>query len=239
MRFPLVVLLGAALLSIHAQAAILERELGDYELNLGTTPSRSMAQGLVKPQSGGAFHGGLDLSHPSGWYLGQWAPNLGITPDSRMELNSYVGYRQHFADTLGYELGTIRYSHPGYSHLDSQDIYAGLTYDVRRFGLSLSNDPTRFNSTLLADFGRVNALGMAVTVRYGNHLLDTPATVSGGRQVSSFNDWSLSLSRPWKGIDLDFSYSDSSLSGDACSAYSGHNTECEGWFLIKASRALF
>lgn len=239
MHFPLVVLLGAALLSIHAQAAILERELGDYELNLGTTPSRSMAQGLVKPQSGGAFHGGLDLSHPSGWYLGQWAPNLGITPDSRMELNSYVGYRQHFADTLGYELGTIRYSHPGYSHLDSQDIYAGLTYDVRRFGLSLSNDPTRFNSTLLADFGRVNALGMAVTVRYGNHLLDTPATVSGGRQVSSFNDWSLSLSRPWKGIDLDFSYSDSSLSGDACSAYSGHNTECEGWFLIKASRALF
>lgn len=239
MRFPSAALLGVALLSIHAQAAILERELGDYALNLGTTPSRSMAQGLVKPQSGGAFHGGLDLSHPSGWYLGQWAPNLGISPGSRMELNSYVGYRQHFADTLGYELGTMRYSHPGFSHLDSQDLYAGLTYDTRRFGLSLSNDPTRINSTLLADFGRINALGMAVTVRYGNHLLDNPATVSDGQQISSFNDWSLSLSRPWKGIDFDFSYSDSNLSGDACSAYSGHNTECEGWFSIKASRSLF
>lgn len=239
MRFPSAALLGVALLSIHAQAAILERELGDYALNLGTTPSRSMAQGLVKPQTGGAFHGGLDLSHPSGWYLGQWAPNLGISPGSRMELNSYVGYRQHFADTLGYELGTIRYSHPGFSHLDSQDLYAGLTYDTRRFGLSLSNDPTRINSTLLADFGRINALGMAVTVRYGNHLLDNPATISGGQQISSFNDWSLSLSRPWKGIDFDFSYSDSNLSGDACSAYSGHNTECEGWFSIKASRSLF
>ncbi|UUD65628.1 TorF family putative porin [Pseudomonas seleniipraecipitans] len=238
MRFPSAVLLGVALLSIHAQAAILERELGDYALNLGTTPTRSMAQGLVKPQSGGAFHGGLDLSHPSGWYIGQWSPSLGITPGSNMELNSYVGFRQHFADTLGYELGTIRYSHPGFTHLDSQDVYAGLTYDARRFGLSLSNDPSRINSTLLADFGRIDTLGMAVSVRYGNHLLDTP-TMAGGRQISSFNDWSLSLSRPWKGIDFDFSYSDSSLSGDSCSAYSGHNTECEGWFSIKASRSLF
>lgn len=238
MRFPSAALLGVALLSIHAQAAILERELGDYALNLGTTPTRSMAQGLVKPQSGGAFHGGLDLSHPSGWYIGQWSPSLGITPGSNMELNSYVGFRQHFADTLGYELGTIRYSHPGFTHLDSQDVYAGLTYSARRFGLSLSNDPSRINSTLLADFGRIDTLGMAVSVRYGNHLLDTP-TMAGGRQISSFNDWSLSLSRPWKGIDFDFSYSDSSLSGDSCSAYSGHNTECEGWFSIKASRSLF
>ena len=87
MRFSPAVLLGAALLSIHAQAAMMERELGDYELNLGTTPSRSMAQGLVKPQSGGTFHGGLDLSHPSGWYLGQWSPNLGTV--------SYTHLRAH------------------------------------------------------------------------------------------------------------------------------------------------
>jgi len=108
MRFSSTVLLGTVLLSIHAQAALLVREVGDYDLSLGTTPSRSMAQGLVKPQSGGAFHGGLDLSHPSGWYLGQWSPNLGISPGSQMELNSYVGYRQQFVDSLGYEL--IRYS---------------------------------------------------------------------------------------------------------------------------------
>ena len=239
MRFSSAVLLGAALLSLNAQAALMERELGDYELTLGTTPSRSMAQGLVKPESGGTFHGGLDLSHPSGWYLGQWSPSLGISPGSKMEINSYVGYRQQFVDSLGYEVGTIRYSHPGYSYLDSQDLYAGLTYDKRRFGFSFSNDPNLFNSTMLADLGRVKLLGMSVIVRYGNHLLETPKQIAGGGRVSSFNDWSMSLSRPWKGIDFDFSYSDSTLSGDACSAYSGHNTECEGWFSIKASRSLF
>ncbi|TBV04719.1 TorF family putative porin [Phytopseudomonas dryadis] len=239
MRHSFIALLLLGLASLSAQAALLERELGDYALNLGTIPSRSMAQGLVKPQSDGTFHGGLDLSHPSGWYVGQWAPSLGITPGSRTELNTYAGYRQRFADTLGYELGTIRYSHPGLSHLDSHDLYAGLTYDERRFGLSFSNDPNRLNSTLLADLGRIEPLGMAVTVRYGNHLLDNPATLSNGGQVRVFNDWSLNLSRPWRGIDLNLSYSDSSLDGDECAVYSGHNSECEAWFSIKASRSLF
>ena len=27
-----------------------------------------MAQGLISPSAIGAFHGGLDFSHPSGWY---------------------------------------------------------------------------------------------------------------------------------------------------------------------------
>lgn len=239
MRAALIALLGTGLVSLSAQGAVLKRELGDYDLNLGTTPSRSMAQGLVTQESVGAFHGGLDVSHASGWYFGQWAPSLGIKPGSHPELNSYIGYRQRFADTLGYELGTIRYSHPGFTHLDSHDVYAGLTYDERRFGLSLSNDPSRVNSTLLADLGLIDSLGMTVTVRYGNHWLDTPKVLGSGRQISMFNDWSLSLSRPWKGIDFDFSYSDSNLSGDACTVYSGHNSECEGWFMIKASRALF
>ena len=33
------------------------------------------------------------------------------------------------------------------------------------------------------------------------------------RTISSFSDWSVQLSRAWKGIDLDLIYSDSSLSG--------------------------
>ena len=43
-----------------AEAQIFQRELGDFDLKLGTTPTRSMAQGLVKPAAVGSFHGGLD-----------------------------------------------------------------------------------------------------------------------------------------------------------------------------------
>lgn len=47
---PSCLLLGSLLLSSSiANAQIFQRELGDFDLKLGTTPSRSMAQGLVKP----------------------------------------------------------------------------------------------------------------------------------------------------------------------------------------------
>ncbi|CAM3255861.1 hypothetical protein PSPL106493_15865 [Pseudomonas plecoglossicida] len=65
-------LLGAALLFSPALLAQqIQRQLGDFDFKLGTSASRTMAQGLISPSAVGAFHGGLDLSHPSGWYFGQ------------------------------------------------------------------------------------------------------------------------------------------------------------------------
>lgn len=77
---PLLLLSAALLLSPASQAQQMKRQLGDFDFTLGTTPSRSMAQGLISPSAVGAFHGGLDLSHPNGWYLGQYAPSMGVTP---------------------------------------------------------------------------------------------------------------------------------------------------------------
>lgn len=237
MRYTLGILLAG--ISLPLAAGIFERELGAYNLSLGTTPIRSMAQGLVQPQSAGTFHGGLDLVHESGWYLGQWAPSLGVLPGHHTEWNTYAGYRHRFDGIWGYEVGAIHYSRPGFSHLDSQDFYAGLTFAERRFGMALSNDPNRLDSTLLADLGRVDALGLSISLKYGHHLLDAPAVLSDGRQVRLFNDWSLNLSRPWLGIDLNMSYSDSNLRGDECAAYAGRNNQCESWFFFKASRSIF
>ncbi len=47
------------------------------------------------------------------------------------------------------------------------------------------------------------------------------------------------LSRPWLGIDLNLSYSGTSLTGSDCSAYSGHNSYCDTTFMLKASRPFF
>lgn len=46
--FYLSALLGSLLACSVAQAQIFQRELGGFDLKLGTTPTRSMAQGLVK-----------------------------------------------------------------------------------------------------------------------------------------------------------------------------------------------
>ena len=230
---------SALLVSHCASAQMMERELGDFSLKLGTTPTRSMAQGLVTQSGAGSFHGGLDLTHDSGFYVGQWSPNVGVTPDSSMEVDSYMGFKKPFDQTLGYELGMIRYSYPDTSQLDTHEFYAGLRVLNSRIGAAFSNDIGRRDSTLIVDLGGIEQLGLGVRVQYANHQYDTPQQISGGSVVTAFNDWSLNLSRPWLGIDMNLIYSGSSLTGSDCSAYSGHNPQCEGTFTLKAVRSFF
>ena len=232
------IFLISLLACMHADAQIFQRELGDYDLKLGTSPSRSMAQGLVKPSSSGSFHGGLDLSHDSGWYVGQWTPSMGLSPSSNLEVDSYLGFKQPFDQTLGYEVGMIHYSYPQLDTLDSQEFFGGLTLLGSRFGAAFSNDPDKQNSTVFADLGGNQPFGIGISMKYTTHQLNTPVSVDSG-SISSFTDWSLQLSRAFMGVDLDLIYSDSNLSGSDCSAYSGHNSQCDGLVTLKAERAFY
>ncbi|MCP1444018.1 uncharacterized protein (TIGR02001 family) [Pseudomonas sp. GGS8] len=232
-------LLLASLLGCSvAHAQVFQRELGDFDLKLATTPSRSMAQGLVKPSTTGSFHGGLDLSHDSGFYVGQWSPSMGLSPSSNLEVDSYMGFKQPFDQSLGYEVGMIHYSYPKVDTLDSQELFGGLTLLGSRFGAAFSNDPDKQNSTLFADLSGNQPFGIGVSLKCTTHQLNTPVSVDGG-YVGSFTDWSVKLSRPFMGIDLDLIYSDSNLSGSDCSAYSGHNSECDGLVTLKAVRTFY
>ena len=231
-------LLAGLLAGSSAHAQIFQRELGDFDLKLGTTPSRSMAQGLVKPSAVGSFHGGLDLSHDSGLYFGQYAPSMGISSGKNLEIDSYIGFKQPFDQTLGYEVGMIHYSYPSLSPLDSQEFYGGLNLLGNRFGASFSNDPDRQDSTLFADLGGTQPFGIGVSMKYTTHQLGSPVSVDGG-SIRSFSDWSVQFSRAWMGVDLNLIYSDSSLSGGDCSAYSGHNSQCDGLLTLKAARSFY
>lgn len=233
-------LLGALLVCQPAAAQVLERSVGDFSLKLGTTPTRSMAQGLVAPAtSGDSFHGGLDLTHESGLYFGQWSPNMGLAPDSTMELDSYMGFKKPFDQSTGYELGMIRYSYPDTDQMASHELYAGLRILDSRLGAAFSNDTGSRNNTLFVDLGSMPQLGVNVRMQYTTHEFGSAQIASDGRLVGGFNDWSLKISRPWMGIDMNLIYSDSSLSGDDCSMYSGHNPRCEQTVTLKAIRTLF
>ncbi|KAB0508558.1 MULTISPECIES: TorF family putative porin [Pseudomonas] len=235
---PSLFLLGSLLWYSVAQAQVFQRELGDFDLKLATTPSRSMAQGLVKPSTTGSFHGGLDLSHDSGFYVGQWSPSMGLSPSSNLEVDSYMGFKQPFDHSLGYEVGMIHYSYPKADTLDSQELFGGLTLLGSRFGAAFSNDPDKQNSTLFADLSGNQPFGIGISLKYTTHQLNTPVSVDDG-YVGSFTDWSVKLSRPFMGIDLDLIYSDSSLSGSDCSAYSGHNSQCDGLVTLKAAHSFY
>lgn len=232
--------IGAMLVSQCASAQVIQRELGDFSLKLGTTPSRTMAQGLVTPGSGdSSFHGGLDLTHESGFYFGQWSPSAGLAPDTTLEVDSYMGFKKPFDKTLGYELGVIRYSYPHTDQIDSHELYAGFRMFDSRIGTAVSTDSGHQDSTLFLDLGGLASLGLDLRMQYGSHQLDTPAMIDGGGMVSNYNDWSFNVSRPWLGMDMNLMYSGSSLTGGDCSAYSGHNSQCESAVTLKVVRSFF
>lgn len=231
----LVLLAGCA-----SDTRVIERELGEFDLKMGTAPTRSMAQGLVAPTTAGAFHGGLDLSHASGWYVGQWSPSAGLSAERQLELNTYAGYaEQPAAGGPGYELGLIRYSFPELQQWNRNEYYAGLTLDERRIGAALSDAPGRTDSTLYLDLGSVTPFAVGLRMKYATHALDSPRTLPGGERVRVFSDWSLNLSRPWLGIQLDLSYTDSNLRTRQCGVYSGINAECGEVVTFRAERPLF
>ncbi|MFC3608670.1 TorF family putative porin [Stutzerimonas tarimensis] len=227
-----------SLAATTAEAQMMARDLGSFELQMGTIPGRSMAQGLVQPASHGAFHGGLDLNHASGWYFGQWQPATGFADGTLLELNSYLGYARPFAERPGYEVGVIRYTFPDLRAIDRHAFYGGLTLDRGRFGASVSHEPWRTDSTLLMDFDLSRYWGVDLSLKYSNHALAHPAHLPGGRTLSSFNDWSLNLSRHWRSMQMGMTYTGTDVSGTGCMAYAGHNEHCEDFFMLRFEKTL-
>ena len=74
---------------------------------------------------------------------------MGISPGKNLEIDSYMGFKQPFDKTLGYEVGLIRYSYPEVTSPDSQELFGGLTLLGSRFGIAFSNDPDKQNNTCL------------------------------------------------------------------------------------------
>jgi uncharacterized protein (TIGR02001 family) len=64
---------------------------------------------------GPAIQGGIDYSHASGLYLGNWNSNVSgntYPNGSNIEMDFYGGYKASFGD-FGLDVGTIYYAYPG------------------------------------------------------------------------------------------------------------------------------
>lgn len=222
----------------YTGAQVMQRELGDFDLKFANSPTRSLAQGLVRPGQSNSAQGGMDISHDSGWYAGSWTSNL--EQEKPLEIDSYAGFKQPLGNGgLGYELGTLRYTRPEQPDFDSQALYGGLSVFGSRLGAAYSHQNGRSTATLVTDLELAPDLGLDLSLKYSAYNLAAPVSLDGGGSVSGFNDWSVNLSRPWLGVDLNLSYSGTSLTGSQCSAYSGHNTYCDSALMFKASRPFF
>ena len=90
-------------------------------------------RGISQTYLGPTVQGGIDYSHPSGVYLGNWnssVSSLVYTGGSGIEMDFYGGYRRTFGD-LGVDVGTVYYHFPKAKQAGDDfhnwEVYAGAT----------------------------------------------------------------------------------------------------------------
>lgn len=110
---------------------------------------RGIDQTFGKP----ALQGGIDYSHASGFYVGNWNSNVSSGagfPDGNLEMDFYGGWRGAFGD-FGVDVGAIYYYYPGseadvfHARADSgavnnKEVYVGASWKFLSVKYSYSVD---------------------------------------------------------------------------------------------------
>lgn len=160
MKFsPLKIAASLAILATSASFAQTKAPEPDYTLsyNAGLVSDyrfRGISQTSFKP----AIQLGVDFVHKSGFYLGAFGANVDWIKDFNgatrggYEIDLYGGFKGNITKDLGFDLGVITYQYPGnnsgafgtpgfatgYANATTNEVYAGLSYNVLTFKYSRS-----------------------------------------------------------------------------------------------------
>jgi len=90
---------------------------------------RGISQTFLEP----AIQGGIDYSHSSGFYLGNWNSNVSglVYTDGSIEMDFYGGYK-FGAGPVGLDVGVLQYYYPGAKaggvKYDTTEVYVGASW---------------------------------------------------------------------------------------------------------------
>lgn len=99
--------------------------------NLGLT-SDYRFRGISQTQNAAAVQGGVDYSHKSGFYAGNWNSSVSsqvYTNGAGAESDVYAGYKKELFKGVVVDVGSYNYFYPGAgTKFDTREVYAGLGY---------------------------------------------------------------------------------------------------------------
>ncbi|MFL6713409.1 MAG: TorF family putative porin [Sulfurifustis sp.] len=207
-------LVAGSLLLASGMAAAADSSLS---ANVGLTSDyrfRGVSQSAKDP----ALQGGVDYTHPSGFYLGTWASTIdfdagpGLNPDADFELDLYGGYKWKMSG-IEWDAGFIHYAYPGSKSsfdLPFTELYFGGTYGPVNAKIFYTDDytgPTSKSATYLTvgltqELGSGFTLGASVGRSSGGGIKDTFG--------DDYTDFKIGVSKDFFGVTFNLSYVDTS-----------------------------
>jgi uncharacterized protein (TIGR02001 family) len=93
-------------------------------------------RGISQTQNGPAVQGGIDYTHSSGLYIGNWNSSVSsqqYTNGAGVESDLYAGYKKNIYKGLTLDVGSYNYFYPNATNgknpnFNTQELYAGLGY---------------------------------------------------------------------------------------------------------------
>lgn len=114
---------GAALLAIAGAAhagsfSVTPAIVSDYDF-----------RGATQSDEDPAFQLGASYNFDSGFYVGAWGSTVKFpNPSDDIELDFFAGYAGE-TESFGYDVGANYYTYPGWSDLNTVELYAGISKD--------------------------------------------------------------------------------------------------------------
>lgn len=180
-----------------------------FSANVGVV-SQYRYRGIMQTNNKPAIQGGFDLTHSSGFYLGNWNSSISWLDDTSsdvsapVEMDFYGGYKGNITSDLKFDVGVLRYQYPGdypdgYTSPNTTEGYVGLGYGPLSFKYShsftnLFGVPDSKNSQYFELGGSFDTgvWGLMLDMHVGHqklrHLDD-----------GSYTDWSAGVSKDWGG----------------------------------------
>ena len=192
-----------------------------YSLTANVTlASQYRYRGLMQTNNRPAIQGGFDLTHASGFYLGNWNSSISWLNDSNrdvsapVEMDFYGGYKGNLTDSVPVDLGVLQYYYPGdypsgYTSPDTTELYAGIGYGpvMFKYSLALTNlfgfaDSKYSQYFDLSGNFDTGVWGLVVNVHAGRQIV---RNVDNG----SYTDWKLGVTKDFgQGLSVSLAYLD-------------------------------
>lgn len=189
---------------------------------------RGISQTGQKP----AIQGGFDYSHSSGFYAGVWGSSISWITDgatatsANVEIDTYFGFRNSFADDWSYDIGFLRYNYPGdyvpgATKADTNEIYGqlGWKWFTAKYSYSLGDtfgvaDAQGSGYLNLSASYPIPDTGVTLSAHYGHQTYDgTPADALRTAGLDpNYSDYSLGISKDLgSGYSVGLTFSDTDV----------------------------
>lgn len=218
-------LLNSLMLAALAVPGVaMAEEASPFSANIGFTTDY-IFRGIAQTSHNPAVQGGIDYAHSSGLYAGVWGSNVSWIADSgavatgsvTMELDTYFGFRNSFAEDFTYDIGFVRYNYlgnytpaAGFAKADTDEVYGAIGYKwlTAKYSYGLGKFLTipgaqGTNYLELNASVPVGDSGFTVGAHVGKQTFK-PAAASG----LTYTDYKLSVSKDIGGYVVSLAYTD-------------------------------